>query len=463
MNSGKLKFSALSPLIQFIQKSTFSSFLLFFAALLALILANTPANSSMQWILSQKIGFSIGEFSVYKSLLLWINDGLMSIFFFVVGLELKREIVAGELSNPKNVLMPIVGAIGGMLIPASIYIAFNAGNGTESLNGWGIPMATDIAFALGVLYLLGPRVPIQLKVFLTALAIIDDIGAILVVALFYTSEISTFNLTIGLGILSLMFALNLLGVRRVFIFAVLGIGGVWLATLLSGVHATIAAVLAAFAIPADRKIDKSDYLNSISNLTKKFKTANKAEKDEYLLSADEENIIGEIKRISKASISPLQRLERSMHGLVIYFVMPVFALANAGVVIDSDWMEMITSPVALGVGLGLLLGKIIGIFGLSMLGIKMKLFTMPAGLNTRLLLGVSFLAAIGFTMSLFINSLAFETAIYQEQAKMGILLASLISGLTGYTIIKRELNKIDKASENSKLKEKQENDKVLVG
>lgn len=463
MNSGKLKFSALSPLIQFIQKSTFSSFLLFFAALLALILANTPANSSMQWILSQKIGFSIGEFSVYKSLLLWINDGLMSIFFFVVGLELKREIVAGELSNPKNVLMPIVGAIGGMLIPASIYIAFNAGNGTESLNGWGIPMATDIAFALGVLYLLGPRVPIQLKVFLTALAIIDDIGAILVVALFYTSEISTFNLTIGLGILSLMFALNLLGVRRVFIFAVLGIGGVWLATLLSGVHATIAAVLAAFAIPADRKIDKSDYLNSISNLTKKFKTANKAEKDEYLLSADEENIIGEIKRISKASISPLQRLERSMHGLVIYFVMPVFALANAGVVIDSDWMEMITSPVALGVGLGLLLGKIIGIFGLSMLGIKMKLFTMPAGLNTRLLLGVSFLAAIGFTMSLFINSLAFETAIYQEQAKMGILLASLISGLTGYTIIKRELNKIDKASGNSNLLEKHENDKVLVG
>ncbi|UJP64840.1 Na+/H+ antiporter NhaA [Mongoliitalea daihaiensis] len=463
MNSGKLKFSALSPLIQFIQKSTFSSFLLFFAALLALILANTPANSHIQWILSQKIGFSIGEFSVYKSLLLWINDGLMSIFFFVVGLELKREIIAGELSNPKNVLMPIVGAIGGMLIPASIYIAFNAGNGTESMNGWGIPMATDIAFALGVLYLLGPRVPIQLKVFLTALAIIDDIGAVLVVALFYTSEISTFNLTIGLGILSLMFALNLLGVRRVFIFAVLGIGGVWLATLLSGVHATIAAVLAAFAIPADRRIDKSDYLNSISSLTKKFKTANKAEKDEYLLSADEENIIGEIKRISKASISPLQRLERSMHGLVIYFVMPVFALANAGVVIDSDWMEMITSPVALGVGLGLLLGKIIGIFGLSMLGIKMKLFAMPVGLNARLLLGISFLAAIGFTMSLFINSLAFETVIYQEQAKMGILLASLISGLTGYSLIKRELNKLEKATETPEMLDKKEKGKVLVG
>lgn len=444
MEAGKLKFKALSPLVQFIQKSTFSSFLLFFAALLALVLANSPAYSTMQWILGQKIGFTIGDFSVHKSLLLWINDGLMSVFFFVVGLELKREIIAGELSNPKNVLMPIVGAIGGMLIPASIYIAFNASNGLESMNGWGIPMATDIAFALGVLYLLGPKVPLQLKIFLTALAIIDDIGAVLVVALFYTSEISLTNLSIGASILGLMFGLNLLGVRRVFIYAVLGIGGVWLATLLSGVHATIAAVLAAFAIPADRRIDKSNYLMAVNNLAAKFKTANKAEKDTYLLSADEENIIGEIKRISKASISPLQRLERNMHGLVVYFVMPVFALANAGVVIDANWLEMISSPVAMGVGFGLIIGKITGIFGLSMIGIKLNLFQMPAGLNSGMLLGVSFLAAIGFTMSLFINSLAFESEILKEQAKMGILLASLISGMIGFGILKREIKKSEK-------------------
>lgn len=302
-------------------------------------------------------------------------------------------------------------------------------------------MATDIAFALGVLFLLGPKVPLQLKVFLTALAIFDDLGAVLVVALFYTSEISLWNLGIGASILGLMCLLNLLGVRRVLIFAFLGIGGVWLATLLSGVHATVAAVLAAFMIPADRRIDKALYLESISELTKKLKIANKADKDKYLLSPDEENIIGEIKRISKASISPLQRLEKSMHGLVVYLVMPVFALANAGVVIESDWLQMISSPVAMGVGVGLFLGKFMGIFGLGMIGIKLGWYKMPKGMNTSMLLGISFLAAIGFTMSLFINSLAFSDQDLVEQAKMGVLMASLVSGLTGYLILKRAIVK----------------------
>lgn len=442
MHAEKIKFSALSPLVQFVRKGTFSSFLLFFSALLALLLANSPANSYIQWLLDQRIGFAIGEFSVYKSLLKWVNDGLMSIFFFVVGLELKREIFAGELSNPKTLMLPIVTAIGGMFFPALIYAVINSGGPPEAINGWGIPMATDIAFALGVLYLLGPKVPLQLKVFLTALAIFDDLGAVVVVALFYTSEISLWNLGIGASILGLMCLLNLLGVRRVLIFAFLGIGGVWLATLLSGVHATVAAVLAAFMIPADRMIDKVGYLQSIAELTKKLKTANRAEKDKYLLSPDEENIIGEIKRISKASISPLQRLEKSMHGLVVFFVMPIFALANAGVVIESDWLEMISSPVAMGVGVGLFLGKFLGIFGLSMLGIKLGWYKMPKGINTTMLLGISFLAAIGFTMSLFINSLAFSNQDFIEQAKMGILMASLVSGFTGYIILKKAVKKL---------------------
>lgn len=442
MHAEKIKFSALSPLVQFVRKGTFSSFLLFFSALLALLLANSPANSYIQWLLDQRIGFAIGEFSVYKSLLKWVNDGLMSIFFFVVGLELKREIFAGELSNPKTLMLPIVTAIGGMFFPALIYAVINSGGPPEAINGWGIPMATDIAFALGVLYLLGPKVPLQLKVFLTALAIFDDLGAVVVVALFYTSEISLWNLGIGASILGLMCLLNLLGVRRVLIFAFLGIGGVWLATLLSGVHATVAAVLAAFMIPADRMIDKVGYLQSIAELTKKLKTANRAEKDKYLLSPDEENIIGEIKRISKASISPLQRLEKSMHGLVVFFVMPIFALANAGVVIESDWLEMISSPVAMGVGVGLFLGKFLGIFGLSMLGIKLGWYKMPKGINISMLLGISFLAAIGFTMSLFINSLAFSNQDFIEQAKMGILMASLVSGFTGYIILKKAVKKL---------------------
>jgi len=443
MKAGKIKFRALSPLVQFIQKSTFSSFLLFFSAILALILANSPANASIQLLLDQRIGFTIGDFGVYKSLQLWVNDGLMSIFFFVVGLELKREIIAGELSNPKKLLLPIVAAIGGMVFPALIYTGINYAGLPEAMNGWGIPMATDIAFALGVLYLLGPKVPLQLKVFLTALAIFDDLGAVMVVALFYTSEISLVNLSIGASILALMFTLNLLGVRRVLIFAFLGIAGVWLATLLSGVHATVAAVLAAFMIPADRRIDKADYLKSIAELTKKFTTANTAENDKYLLSPDEENIIGEINRISKASISPLQRLERSMHSLVVYGVMPIFALANAGVVIKSNWLEMISSPVALGVGAGLVFGKLIGIFGLAMLGFKLGWYKMPKSINTTMFLGISFLAAIGFTMSLFINSLAFIDQTYIEQAKMGILMASLFSGITGFIILKKAVGKLE--------------------
>lgn len=450
MTASTMTTGILSPMMRFIKKSTFSSMLLFFSTAMALILANSPAHSYIQWFLNQNIGFSIGTFSVEKSLLLWINDGLMSIFFFVIGLELKREIICGELSVPKNVLMPIVAAVGGMLFPALIYLAFNAGSSPEVLRGWGIPMATDIAFALGVLFLLGPRVPVQLKVFLTALAIIDDLGAVLIVALFYTSEISMVNLTTGAAILGLMFALNKIGVRRVLVFAILGIGGVWLATLLSGVHATVAAVLAAFAIPADRRIDKVNYLTNINQLAAKFRTANKAKEEKYLLSSEEENIIGEIKRISKASISPLQRLERNMHGLVVYFVMPVFALANAGVVLDSNWMEMISSPIAMGVSFGLVFGKILGIYGLSTLGLKFKWFSMPEGINTTMLLGVSCLAAIGFTMSLFITALAFTNPIYIEQAKMGILLASLVSGLLGYWLLKKAINQSVKPNHENK-------------
>jgi Na+:H+ antiporter, NhaA family len=425
---------------QFIKKSTFSSFLLFFSALLALVLANSPAHSHIQAFLSQKIGFSVGDFQVYKSLLYWINDGLMSIFFFVVGLELKREILAGELSNPKNVIMPIVAAIGGMMIPAFIFYMINQSGSPESLHGWGIPMATDIAFALGVLYLLGPKVPVQLKVFLTALAIIDDIGAVLVVALFYTSEIATSNLILGGTILSIMFFLNKMGVRKVLPYAILGIGGVWLAFLLSGVHATIAAVLAAFAIPANRSIDKEKFIETLNELKDCFKRAKCSRNEKFLLSPEEENIIAEIKRISNNSISPLQNLEHSMHGIVLYVVMPVFAIANAGIVIDSNWAEMLFSPVSLGVSSGLIFGKFIGIFGLSMIGLKLGWFKMPEKLTVKMILGVSFLAAIGFTMSLFINSLAFDNPVYEAQAKMGILSASLIAGTLGYFILKSEIN-----------------------
>jgi Na+:H+ antiporter, NhaA family len=236
--------------------------------------------------------------------------------------------------------------------------------------------------------------------------------------------------------------LNSMGVRRVLPYAVLGIGGLWLAFLLSGVHATVAAVLAAFAIPSDRSIDKEKFVTSLDQLKTSFERAKCSKKEAFLLSPDEENIIGQIKRISDDAISPLQNLEQNMHGLVLYLIMPIFALANAGVVMNSDWQEMLSSPVSLGVIFGLVAGKFVGIFGISMLGLKMGWFKMPNNMNTRMLLGVSFLAGIGFTMSLFITSLAFSNDIYAEQAKMGVLAGSLLSGILGYLILKSGLQKM---------------------
>jgi NhaA family Na+:H+ antiporter len=425
-----------SPLARFIQNSSFSAMLLFFVAFLSFVLANTPLYGLLQNILATPIGFHLNGFGVNKPLLLWINDGLMSIFFFVVGLELKREMVAGELSTPRNALMPIMAALGGMIVPALIYYAFNAGGSPDAMRGWGVPMCTDIAFSLGVLFLLGAQVPTQLKIFLTAVAIIDDIGAVTVIALFYSSQISFTNLLIGFFFLSVMIAGNWAGVRNVLFYGVLGIGGVWLAFLLSGVHATVAGVLSAFAIPASRSINKSDFLAKLHLLTRDFQASIGSHNEKYLVSPSEENILNELKRAANAAISPLQKLEHSMHPLVAYGVMPVFALANAGIPIKGDWFEMITSPVALGAGLGLLIGKIVGIYGMSMLGIGLGWYQMPQGLNRRMILGAGFLAAIGFTMSLFITSLAFDNAVYAAQAKMGVLLGSLVAGFCGFVILK---------------------------
>jgi NhaA family Na+:H+ antiporter len=433
------------PFRNFIKKSTSGAILLLCSAVLALLIANSGFNEPFKALLDTPIAFSIGSLMVNKPLILWINDGLMSIFFFVVGLELKREIMAGELANPKNVVMPIVGAVGGMLVPALIYILINQNASDDALNGWGIPMATDIAFALGVLYLLGPKVPIQLKVFLTALAIIDDIGAVSVVAFFYTSDISVNNLMLGFFIFSIMALANFMGVRNVTFYAILGIGGLWLAFLLSGVHATIAAVLAAFTIPANRKVNKIEFTKNIQTLVLKYSTAKSEKNERYLASLNECECIKEIEVQSTLALSPLQRLENSLHGFVLFVVMPIFALANAGVTFDGNWFNLLSSNVSLGIIFGLLLGKIIGIFGFSMLGYKLGFYQMPDKLNGWLVLGASFLAAIGFTMSLFITSLAFESEIYYLQAKMGILTASLIAGVLGYFIIKHFLNQPEKA------------------
>lgn len=422
----------INPIQRFINSSSTSGIVLFSSAFLAIILSNSPWSHEFHeiWELEFSIGFN-GHY-INKTLHHWINDGLMAVFFFVVGLELKREIVAGELRNPKNAILPIAAAIGGMILPAIIYLIFNPSGSTA--DGWGIPMATDIAFALGVLYLLGNKVPLSLKIFLTVLAIVDDIGAVLVIAFFYTSDINFVSLaTGGIFMLILIFS-NLIGIRNTVYYAIIGIGGLWLAFLMSGVHATIAAVLAAMTIPVNVKIAEKEYTKRIKNLI--FKFEEEEPNNNPAVTPSQLHIIQDIRDYSKSALTPLQRLELRMYPIVAFVIMPIFALSNAGIVFSSNSLNHIISPVFLGVFLGLLVGKVLGVYGLISILLKFKWVTLPNGMNKVHLLGVGFLAAIGFTMSLFIGGLAFIDKLYIEEAKMGVLFASVIASFVGFFIIK---------------------------
>lgn len=423
------------PIRKFMQQEKAGGIVLGISVIIALILANSPLSHDYHHFLEHKLGFQFdGKPFLDYTFHHWINDGLMSIFFFVVGLELKREIVGGELSNPRKALLPIGAALGGMIVPALIYLAFNPVGEVHS--GWGIPMATDIAFALGVLYLLGSKIPVSLKVFLTALAIVDDLGAVLVIAFFYTSDISMTSLAIGLGFILIMYAGNKMGIRNILFYAFVGIIGVWIAFLLSGVHATIAAVLAAFTIPADVKIKESDYYTKIQKYLSEFSSIDPNNKIPTL-THDQLHLLDEIKKDTNSAIPPLQRLEHAMHPLVTFFIIPIFAIANAGVSLDIDVDQLFSTNVAIGVALGLLLGKVIGVVGFTMAFVKLKIAPFPTGMNVRNLFGLGLLAAIGFTMSLFITSLAFTHEEYMVQAKIGIFTASIIGGVLGYFILSK--------------------------
>lgn len=424
------------PIQKFIQQEKAGGIVLGISVVLAMILANSGWADEYFSILNYKIGLQFGgESFINLSILHWINDALMAIFFFVVGLELKREFVGGELANPRKAMLPIGAALGGMIVPASIYLLLNPSGEVHS--GWGIPMATDIAFALGVLYLLGSRIPLSLKVFLTALAIVDDLGAVMVIAFFYTSDISILSLTIGLGAALIMFIANRMGVRNILFYTILGIGGVWVAFLLSGVHATIAAVIAAFTIPADVQIKENTFIKQIQNHLNQFKMIDPNDKIPTLTN-DQVHIMSEMKNDLKASMPPLQSLEHTMHPYVTFFILPIFALANAGVSLDINPDELFSTHVALGVTLGLLVGKVVGIVGFTLLLIKLKVAPFPEGMNVTNLFGLSLLAAIGFTMSLFVTSLAFTHEEYMTQAKIGIFVASIIGGVLGYMVLSRQ-------------------------
>ena len=431
----KIKRGIVMPVQQFINREKSAGVVLGISIVVAMVLANSPWNEDYFHLFENKVGFFFnGEPYLYYSLHHWINDGLMSMFFFVVGLELKREFIGGELSDPRNTILPIGAAVAGMLVPALIYTLLNAGTGAAG--GWGIPMATDIAFSLAIIYLLGDRVPLAAKVFLTTLAIVDDLGAVVVIALFYTSEISLLNIAIGVAFLLVMWGANKLGVKNVLFYGLLGIGGVWVAFLMSGIHATIAAVLAAFVIPADARLPEAIYLKRAARHLRVF--SRMEPNGVSTLDHKQLEVVAQMRNDTRDAMPPSQRLEHAMHPFVSFVVMPIFALANAGVSFAGiDGSVVFSTNVALGVALGLFLGKPLGIVFSTWLLSRLGVARPAEGLTMRRVVGLGFLASIGFTMSMFISTLAFTDDTLLLQAKLGIFAASILGGIVGYRLLKK--------------------------
>ncbi|MBL4744673.1 MAG: Na+/H+ antiporter NhaA [Cycloclasticus sp.] len=378
---------------EFIKKESASGILLIFATILALLFSNSFMSPVYEYFLHIPVEIKIGPLELDKSLYHWVNDGLMALFFLLIGLEVKREILEGHLSSIRQVSLPGFAAIGGMVVPAMIYYAFNQDN-SLAVDGWAIPTATDIAFALGILSLLGKRVPVSLKVFLMALAIIDDLGAIVIIAIFYTADLSTLSITVAAVSLTILVVLNILGVSKKAAYFIVG-WVLWVSVLKSGVHATLAGVALAFTIPMKGK--------------------------------NEDGV----------EFSPLKEIEHGLHFWVAFFILPLFAFVNAGVNVTDISLQQMSGSVPVGIMLGLFLGKQIGVFGFSWLAIKLKLATLPDESNWLQLYGVSVLTGIGFTMSLFIATLAFmDDSLFQYTDKLAILVASFASGIVGYMILR---------------------------
>ncbi len=405
--------------------------LLMLSVVIALVWANSPWRHSYHAL--WEIEFTIGtaDYFLKKSLHHWINDALMSIFFFSVGLEIKREILAGELSSWREAALPAAAALGGMIVPAGIYLAINYQG--EGVNGWGVPMATDIAFTLGIIALIGNRIPTALKVFLTALAIVDDIGAVLVIAFFYTASVDLNDLLIAGGFLVVMIGGNLLGIRNYFFYISVGIFGIWLAILFSGIHATIAGVLAALGIPSRTKIEMDKAVDKLDTLAEELDETEQIEGE--FITEKQVRILNKVKTTSARAETVSQRLEYYLSPFVSFFIMPVFALANAGVEIQGDLLTLLTHPVSIGVMVGLLAGKFLGVSLFSHGAVALGMAQLPQGIRWKQLYGVALLAGVGFTMSLFITDLAFEKEQLASYAKVGILMASTLAALLGLGIL----------------------------
>lgn len=433
---GHSRFRVLGLFQEFAHAQASSGIVLLVCVIVALVWANSPFGSTYYDLWHLHFAVKVGDVdwineAFDRPLEYWINDGLMVIFFFVVGLEIKREVIAGELASPRKAMLPIMAAIGGMVVPAAIFLWFNLGGPAQ--RGWGIPMATDIAFTLGVMAVLGTRVPTPIKVFLTALAIVDDIGAVLVIAIFYTSEISLLALGIAAVFVLLLIAANRLGIRSTLVYILLGACGLWPAFIFSGVHPTVAGVLAAFTIPVRRRIDSTEFTNLSRVYIDEFAQAS-GDGESVLANEEQVSLMRSIERTALGAQSPLQRFENTLHPWTVYGIMPLFALANAGVSIGADFSSMIEEPLALGVALGLLVGKPLGIMLFSVVAVRLGLAVLPSRVRWVHVLGAGCLAGIGFTMSLFIANLAMDDIELLEVAKVSILVGSLLAAVLGWLV-----------------------------
>lgn len=425
-----IKSSILTPFQKFVKIESFSGLLLLVATILALVWVNSPFSDSYLAIWQYELGFKTESFELSKPLILWINDGLMAIFFFLIGLEIKREFLIGELNSVKKVAFPLFGALGGMLVPVLLFMTLN--QNPETFKGWGIPMATDIAFSLAILKVLGNRIPLSLKIFLTAFAIVDDLGAVLVIALFYSGNLNVMLLVYALLILAFLYLLSYKGIYSKFLLIFLG-AIVWLLFLKAGIHPTLAGILLAFSVPVRQRIKTREFIDNLVSITNNIKKAEVIDKP--ILSKEQIRQIDDLEDWTNKYQSPLQHLEHSLHDWVAYFIIPLFALANAGVAISSD----ITLDTALvqNIVICLVIGNSIGISTIIFIAKKLKLVEIPKDIAFKQIIGVSFLAGIGFTMSIFIASLAFaDNPIYIDSAKIGILIGSLISAVTGFIILR---------------------------
>ena len=422
----------LAPLRNFLHTEASGGLLLLAAAVVALVWVNSPFGESYTALWETPLAVRFGEVELSKSLHFWINDGLMAIFFFVVGLEIKREVLIGELRSPRRALLPIAAALGGAVVPAVIFLAVTAG--ADGSEGWGVPMATDIAFALGVLAVLGSRVPLGLKVFVTALAIADDLMAILVIAVFYSSDVSLPALGAAAVVLVLLVAANRLQARSYLPYAVLGIA-LWAAVLASGIHPTIAGVLLAFTVPATTRIDGASFVMRARDLVDTFDEADHA--DDVRRSDERQSALTDLEDATEAIQTPLQRMEHNLHPWVAYVVVPLFALANAGVPLGMNAGSALGSPVAHGVLLGLVVGKQVGILGLAWGVVRLGWAELPSGVTWRHIWGAGWVAGIGFTMSLFIGELAFAgEAALLDVTKVAILAASVVAATGGLMVLR---------------------------